>query len=153
MGLRKALKRLVSHRPRSNAEAPKEPSETATQQLVVAKPEQTGRQLTPNEQVAVNFISIMNAGGDSAPLFTEKADVLVKDAPMFMEGYNSEAKKFSRSFPDFRIKVMDSGVKEQADGTVTIFVCASGTHSGEPYSFGPYPEIPATHIRVVNDPE
>ena len=29
----------------------------------------------------------------------------------------------------------------------------SGTHTGEPFSFGPFPKIPATGIRCVNDPE
>ena len=34
-----------------------------------------------------------------------------------------------------------------------VFATASGTHTGAPYGFGPYPAIEATGRVVLNDPE
>jgi hypothetical protein len=60
--------------------------------------------------------------------------------------------QLARSFPDFhfaykQIKVLSPGV---------VMICnvqVSGTHTGAPYTFGPYEEIDATGMKVQNDPE
>jgi hypothetical protein len=57
-----------------------------------------------------------------------------------------------KSFPDFYFKY--DTIVEISPGIVLIKnVQPSGTHTGEPYTFGPYEPIPATGIKVVNDPE
>jgi hypothetical protein len=58
-----------------------------------------------------------------------------------------------RSFPDFSIDFASENLKEQADGSVTVNITARGTHTGEPFGFGPFPAIKAKGVFCQNDPE
>jgi hypothetical protein len=57
-----------------------------------------------------------------------------------------------KSFPDFhwtqgKIELVSPGIVKITNTQ------ASGTHTGAPYTFGPYEEIEATGVKVRNDPE
>jgi hypothetical protein len=56
------------------------------------------------------------------------------------------------SFPDFRF---DYEKVEAVSPDVVLIsnIRASGTHTDAPHTFGPYEEIKATGIKVMNDPE
>lgn len=57
-----------------------------------------------------------------------------------------------KSFPDFHIKRVPAEL--QRDGSVVFRgLVASGTHTGEPYGFGPYEAIPPEGKKFVNDEE
>lgn len=110
---------------------------------------------TPNEAVAAVFINTINAGeyDDPAKFFTDDAQCVFREAQMTMVGMNEELKKLWQSFPDFRFCLHGGKVTEQADGTVVTRFNAVGTHIGPPYSFGPYPEVKTTGLRVKMDDE
>jgi len=59
--------------------------------------------------------------------------------------YGSEVDKFYRSFPD--AEVFPTNFQTTLN-TVSMDITAMGTHTGEPFGFGPFEAIPATHKRV-----
>jgi hypothetical protein len=110
------------------------------------------RQSTLNEQVALAFLERLNAHESFGSLFQPKGDVCFPEAKMTVPDFQLEVNNVMLSFPDFRLDCT-SDVQEQADGSVTVHVCGRGTHSGEPYGFGPFPAIPAKGVFCQNDPE
>ena len=66
-------------------------------------------------------------------------------------GYVQLHKDVLASFPDLHFHWSES--KELDDGTVTSKVYVTGTHTGSPFGFGPFPPIEATGIKCQNDPE
>eukprot|EP00977_Amphora_coffeiformis_P030324 scaffold46265_cov183-Amphora_coffeaeformis.AAC.4 len=66
--------------------------------------------------------------------------------------FSEEIKNLFSSFPDLSFAWND--VKQTSPNIVEIGVFqASGTHTGKPYGFGPYPPIESKGIAVKNDPE
>lgn len=65
--------------------------------------------------------------------------------------YVQVCKDVFASFPDINFAWSESN--ELNDGTVTSKVVVSGTHTGAPFGFGPFPPIEATRIKCQNDPE
>ncbi|CAB9502571.1 expressed unknown protein [Seminavis robusta] len=71
---------------------------------------------------------------------------------MNWQDFREETMKIFNSFPDFANK--PKSIREGQDGTVKVhYAVTSGTHSGTPFAFGPFPPIEASNTRVVNDPE
>jgi hypothetical protein len=122
---------------------------------IVPVPSPVQRILTPNEKIAVAAIDRLNAHQSIVSLFHPKSDVFFSGAKMTVEGYQQEQDIVNLSFPDFRLHYAMDCLQEQADGvTVTVRdVRGRGTHSGAPYSFGPFPPIPARGVVCQNDPE
>lgn len=83
--------------------------------------------------------------------FHEKAEIIFKDAPMNVEDFATEGRKMTDAFPDFQLIL--GPCKETEPGTVVIDVRATGTHTGKPYGFGPFPPVDITGIKVVLDVE
>lgn len=72
---------------------------------------------------------------------------------MTASGYMDEFAKMFASFPDFHLDLIGDPVEHQEDNSVSFTVQATGTHTGAPYSFDPYPEVAATGIAIKLDPE
>jgi hypothetical protein len=128
---------------------------SASAPAICPAPPPVQRTLTPNEKVAVATIDRLNAHESIVSLFHPKSAVFFPDAKMTVQGYQQEQDIVNRSFPDFRLNYDMDCLQEQADGvTVTVRnVRGQGTHSGAPYSFGPFPPIPARGVVCQNDPE
>lgn len=117
------------------------------------QPRRSDKEPTRNEQVVAEFVRYVNEHENFGCLFHDRADILFKEAAMTLDGFLEEWEKIFKSFPDFSMRV-EGGIREQeADGTVIAVFCVSGTHTGAPYCFGPFPEIEATNIKANNDPE
>lgn len=109
------------------------------------------RRLTVKERLVEDFIGLLDAHQEFDSVFAAKADILYKDAPMTVNGYQEEMNKVFRSFPDFSLVVKGS-IHESGQGIVVADLCCErGTHTGEPYGFGPYPEIPISGKHVRSD--
>jgi hypothetical protein len=109
--------------------------------------------VTPNEKLVENFIRTVNAG-DTCGLsqwVTNDADWYFQEAHMTLPGFLAEMQKIFDSFLDFHLHV--HAIKEQPDGSVVVRLHASGTHTGAPFAFGPYPEIAPSGMHVVMDME
>jgi hypothetical protein len=125
---------------------------------------------TPNQQVFLDWVQKINAHDvdDVAEVFCRMADIYFQPdgAHMVLSGFCDEMRTVFRSFPDYRLTVVprddndddDVVVREvplndnDHDGTIVVArLVASGTHTGAPYAYGPYPEIPVSHRRVQND--
>ena len=73
------------------------------------------------------------------------------DMDMAWPHWVAEQEKIFASFPDFKF---DYEKLEHRSGAVVVRkVTCSGTHTGEPYGFGPCDPIEATGVKVKNDPE
>jgi hypothetical protein len=107
---------------------------------------------TPNEQVALAFLERLNSHKSFVSLFQPKCDVCFPEAKMTVPDYQLEMDRCLLSFPNFHLGCT-SDLQEQADGSVTVHVFGRGTHTGEPYGFGPFPAIPAKGVVCQNDPE
>lgn len=58
-----------------------------------------------------------------------------------------------KSFPDLQFNVIEP-LATQGDGTISLVLEATGTHTGEPYAFAPHVEpIATTGVKCVNDHE
>lgn len=63
-----------------------------------------------------------------------------------------ETSKLVESFPDFHYRF--SVPRRSAAGVVIVDSCQGiGTHTGKPYSYGPYPPMDTKHVKVRCDPE
>jgi hypothetical protein len=115
----------------------------------------TTRSLTYKEQVVAEYLRRINQHDvTTGQLFTDQADVIFIETPMTPQSFEEEMVKVFRSFPDFTLHIVsDDGIVEQPDGTVLAELEATGTHTGAPYSFGPYPDIPPSGITVKLDRE
>ena len=103
------------------------------------------------EPYLLSMIDSMNRHENIKPLFHDRAEVLFKEAPMTLDGWLEEWKRLFLSFPDFHVDY--SEVKQIDSEHISVVFKVMGTHTGEPYCFGPYPEIEATGIEVKLDPE
>lgn len=65
--------------------------------------------------------------------------------------YLQVCKDVFASFPDISFAWTETNTLD--DGTVSSKVAVSGTHTGAPFGFGPFPPIEATGIKCQNDPE
>ena len=87
-------------------------------------------------------------------LCTPECDLDFSETPMPLREYLDEYRRIMLSFPDFTLECR--GVKRvsgKPNKFCLEFLQASGTHTGEPYGFGPYPEVPTSNIKFRNDPE
>lgn len=112
------------------------------------------RTLTANEKVALAVLEGFNAHRSVVSFFhPAKGEVHFPDAKMTIAEFQIEVDILFRSFPDFHLDFAHEHVKEQVDGSVMVNVFGRGTHTGEPFSFGPFPAIPAKGVFCQNDPE
>ena len=84
-----------------------------------------------------------------------QAEVLFRGALMSRNDFVEQSKLTFEAFPDFQHNETSIRVVVEKDGYWEI-VCEikpSGTHTGIPYAFGPFPEIPTTGKHVQMDPE
>ena len=113
-----------------------------------------GRSCTDNEQVAVDLMKgLATADASLFNLFTSKdMKVAFEDGQtMPVAAFVMTSNSIRKSFPD--IVFQYEKIKETKPGRVLVDnYVVSGTHTGEPYGFGPYPKIPAAGKHVVNDP-
>ena len=70
---------------------------------------------------------------------------------MGKEEYIQVSKDIVASFPDIHWEWTET--QELNDGTVTSKCVVTGTHTGAPFGFGPFPKIPANGVKCQNDPE
>lgn len=79
------------------------------------------------------------------------ADIVFDEAPMRTFDFIEEVTQTWRGFPDLGVEW--TSIVALDEHTVLVKNYRSrGTHTGA-YAFGPYPEIPPTNKKVVNDPE
>lgn len=152
------LNRLFSwtlRKSKRNVASVVDPEEDVTAQAVFATPEVEQPPASPTEtqtlEVFYTLIKYFNQQQDVQALFHGHADVVFKDAPMTLEGFVDEWQRLFRSFPDFHIEYND--LKIVSPGCISVILQAQGTHTGEPYSFGPFPEVPMTGKHVKLDSE
>lgn len=74
-----------------------------------------------------------------------------KEQSMSWADYVQVVNHVVEAFPEIYFAWSDT--VELRDDTVTSKVQVSGTHTGAPYSIGPFPPIEATGIKCQNDPE
>jgi len=81
-----------------------------------------------------------------------RVNVAKAEADMTFNEYVAELGNVWASFPDFEMTLLELP-KSESHQQVTIHVRVSGTHTGKPYGFGPFPEIEAKGTECQNDPE
>jgi predicted ester cyclase len=109
---------------------------------------------TPKEELVAKFFAghVDHRPDLITEVCTDDCDLSFAEAHMTIPGFLDETQKVFRSFPDFHFQI-ETITEQPADGTVFARVRATGTHTGAPFGFGPYPEIAAKGTRVVLDPE
>lgn len=70
---------------------------------------------------------------------------------MGKDEYMKMYKNLVAAFPDIHFAWSETNVLN--DGTVTSKVVVTGTHTGGPFGFGPFPPIAGNGIKCQNDPE
>jgi hypothetical protein len=98
------------------------------------------------------FIDIQNSGiFNKLPTITSPQCVFqFHEVELLVDTAVEELSNTRSSFPDFHLcyeKIIDISPTQAK----IVNLQASGTHTGTPYGFGPYPEISATGIRCKND--
>merc|ERR1712187_892229 len=86
-------------------------------------------------------------------LIDPKSDVLFHNtATMTVSGFICELKKVFDSFLDFNVNY--ESIMEVEPGIYILkHGIFSGTHTGKPYGYGPFPEVEAKGLKAQNDPE
>lgn len=107
--------------------------------------------LTENEQVVTDHLQHIN-NREEMTHFHADANIMFKDAPMTLGGFQEELRRIFDSLPDFKLHIVGP-IQEQADGTVLATMYATGTHTGKPYSFGPFPEVDPKGTAIKLDAE
>lgn len=84
----------------------------------------------------------------------KKAEVIINqgDTIMSMKDFIESNHHVAASFPDLAFEYRKIEVIEGRKVVVSGFR-GSGTHTGRPYGFAPFPEVPTSGIAVKNDPE
>lgn len=81
----------------------------------------------------------------------ENVDLVFGEVKIPLKEMVEEMKNVTESFPDLSVRW--NPCRETDDGKVITTIVVSGTHTGKPYGFGPYPKIEATGIKCQNDSE
>lgn len=105
-------------------------------------------------KLAKDFVETMNRHDNTKvqTLFTEDSTVKFPETELTARCVFESYDMVMKSFPDFRLEA--TGFHEVGPcGVVGFTVVASGTHTGEPYAFGPFPSIKASGKVCRNDPE
>jgi predicted ester cyclase len=106
------------------------------------------------ELVAEFFGSFKDPRREITRYCTDDCDLLFVEANMTITDFLDETLKMYYSFPDFHYHIETITERPDDNGTVVVVRgYATGTHTGAPFGFGPYPEIAAKGTRVVLDPE
>jgi predicted ester cyclase len=106
------------------------------------------------ELVAEFFGSFKDPSREITRYCTDDCDLLFVEANMTITDFLDETLKMYHSFPDFHYHIETITERPDDNGTVVVVRgYATGTHTGAPFGFGPYPEIAAKGTRVVLDPE
>ena len=112
---------------------------------------------SPNEKMIASLIAHWNMHAppeDCISFFTSEKDLFrFEDAPpVNVREWVGEFERMTRSFPDVQFGY--DSIKETRPGEVIVedWQCTA-THTGAPYSFGPFPPIPRTNRRCINDLE
>lgn len=108
---------------------------------------------TKNEIAVMKYLDSINrlSTEEIEKCFAPDAEIFFDDAQMIVSGYLSELSKVFCSFPDLTLSVLS--LKEHDDGTVSAVLQYRGTHTGAPYGFGVYPELPAAGVAFETTPE
>jgi predicted ester cyclase len=110
--------------------------------------------LRPAVVAVKQWVSRMNEHNIDTMMTVAHDDCVVHfgETQMHIRDFCEEIKRIFASFPDFAFEWSEP--KETQPNVVEIaFFQASGTHTGEPYGFGPYPTLAAKGIKVKNHPE
>ena len=104
-------------------------------------------------KVCKKWLENFNSGNLEAiqELLTADFKAVFGDVELTWKDTLEGAPKAFAAFPDFQLKCTEMEALE--DGSIRFRVVASGTHTGAPYSFGPFDPIEATGKYVENDPE
>jgi hypothetical protein len=104
--------------------------------------------------IAQNYIDILNSHNSKLlmSILSSTAMYNFNGVEVLSSSIVEVHEHVEKSFPDFhlpyeRIEVISPGVVK------IINIRATGTHTGVPYTFGPYEAIEATGVKVQNDPE
>jgi hypothetical protein len=120
----------------------------------VSIPSQNKETISKAAAAAKAFLDIQNTGIYSELLKVTSPKCLFQfgDTEFLLDTWIEDAGNIGSSYPDFHLsheKIIDISPTQ----AMIVNLQASGTHSGTPYAFGPYPEIPATGIHCKNDYE
>jgi len=129
----------------ADANADKHPDAGKKKQEVVAPSEAV--------KVALQFLELVAEHKSIISLFHEKGECHFEEAKMLACHYDETCQTTYRSFPDLKLVTTEEGLEEIEPGIVVVIITAQGTHTGEPYCFGPFPEVEAKGTSVRNDPE
>lgn len=126
-------------------DSPKEDSTVVTSEVVVEP------RIVARTNELLGHMNNMDVEGIMA-LFHPDIDVRLKENPMRGEDVVAQWQALSASFTecDFR---QTTPTKLTDPKTTEVNIRFSGTHTGAPFGFGPYPAIEAKGIKCVNDPE
>ena len=105
-------------------------------------------------EVAKRFLEYYNAQDNEklSAILSSDCIFCFPNAEMLAEAFIEDANLMRKSFPDKKLSCDNIRLIEPGVVKFTDLQC-SGTHTGAPYGFGPYPLIEATGRKVLNDPE
>ena len=86
-------------------------------------------------------------------LFSPNADINFTDIHMNVTDLIHETKALQESFPDLGARWDEIVPLSERDMVVIDGFVLSGTHTGQPYAFGPFPAVPTKGAFCRNDPE
>ena len=99
----------------------------------------------------LSYLDCFQRNDDPLSHFDAHGEIIFKEAHMNVHGFADELDRIYRSFPDLNTKYGESQVL--GPDCISVVVQVSGTHTGAPYSFGPFPEIAPTGTKVQLDRE
>jgi hypothetical protein len=119
-----------------------------------APPSNTPKILSKAATCVKAFLDSQNSGVRQTLLAVAAPGCLFRfeGAEFLLETWIEDSIKINSSFPDFHLyheKIVDVSPTQ----AMIVNLQATGTHTGAPYGFGPYPEISATVIYCKNDYE
>ena len=103
------------------------------------------------KECVVDLVAHLNEKKSISHFYHASGEVVFKEAPMTSAGFVEEWHRLYKAFPN--VSVSCTELKTIRPDCVTAIFQVEGTHTGEPYGFGPFPEIPVTGIHVKLDPE
>lgn len=99
----------------------------------------------------VELVSARQSSATMETLFAEDSTVKFPETELTSKCFFEYSDMLVKSFPDFRLEA--NGFQEIEPNVVQFTSVACGSHTGEPFSFGPFPPINATGKVCRNDPE
>ena len=103
------------------------------------------------KECIADLVKHLNEQKNISHFYHESGEVIFKEAPMTAGGFIEEWHRIYKAFPN--VSVSCTEMKAIRPDCVTAIFQVEGTHTGGPYCFGPFPEIPKSGIHVRLDPE